>query len=88
MIIIASAWVRIEVNEGKQAPITVVIGALQISVIRIRTSNILQYPVWRCWPSVAGPGEEAGAEPQCPRSITSKPAQPGPGPATAAASVK
>ena len=44
-MIIISAWVRrIEVNEGKEAPITVVIGALQISVIRIRTSNILQYP--------------------------------------------
>ena len=80
-----SAW---EGGGGIGAHPVVSDGALQISVIRIRTSNILQYPVWRCWPSVAGPGEEAGAEPQCPRSITSKPAQPGPGPATAAASVK
>ena len=69
MIIIASAWVRIEVNEGKQAPITVVIGALQISVIRIRTSNILQYPVSRCFVLFASSGEVAGAEPQCPPGL-------------------
>ena len=67
-MIIISAWVRrIEVNEGKEAPITVVIGALQISVIRIRTSNILQYPVYRCFELVAGPVEVKRLEPQCPR---------------------
>ena len=41
-------------KRGEQAPIPESVGALQISVIRIRTSNILQYPVSRCSELVAG----------------------------------
>ena len=48
-VAIISAYKR-----GEQAPIPESVGALQISVIRIRTSNILQYPVSRCSELVAG----------------------------------
>ena len=59
-----SAW---EGGGGIGAHPVVSDGALQISVIRIRTSNILQYPVYRCFELVAGPGEVRRAEPHCPR---------------------
>ena len=59
-----SAW---EGGGGIGAHPVVSDGALQISVIRIRTSNILQYPVYRCFELVAGPVEVKRPEPQCPR---------------------
>ena len=59
---IISAWIRGDIGAH---PIS--IGALQISVIRIRTSIILQYPVYRCFELVAGPVEVKRLEPQCPR---------------------